>query len=68
MLWKALSVPNFVGDRLRGFLDGSFRAPPKTVSRGWATPPPWWQRTEKGKRKIDIGGAENRIHCLRVSA
>ena len=34
MLWRALSVPNFAGVRLHGFLDGSAKAPAKTMTQG----------------------------------
>jgi hypothetical protein len=34
MLWRALSLPNFSGARLHGFLDGTATAPPQTVTTG----------------------------------
>ena len=34
MLWRALSLPNFAGVRLHGFLDGTAKAPSPTVTRG----------------------------------
>jgi hypothetical protein len=34
MLWKALSIPKLAGARLHGFLDGSFKAPSKTITQG----------------------------------
>jgi hypothetical protein len=34
MLWRALTLPNFAGVRLHGFLDGSAKAPEPTVTTG----------------------------------